>query len=158
LLKFKEPPMKSHSMMFPRGAASALLLMLALAGCAHGPSASLVTLQAVNEPNENNKRLNASFREVQRLEHHSLIEVVVDSGGSVSSSLFYGKGFCAVMRARGWARASPTTLGAGRWQLRNADAPPDASLDPVEEAIEAMSPNRAPMKPLTTAQCSLMRW
>jgi hypothetical protein len=153
-----EVVMKYRSTMFRRGAATALLLMLALAGCAHAPSAALVTLQAVDEPNENNKRLNASFREVQRGEHHSLIEVVVQSGGSVSSSLFHAKGFCAVMRARGWARASSTTLGAGRWQLRNADAPPEASIDPAEAAIEAMSPNRAPMKPLTTAQCSLMRW
>jgi hypothetical protein len=125
------------------------------AGCAGTPSSRLVKLRAVDEPAENATRLNGHVREPERQEHHSVVEVVVRGGGSVSSSLFTARGLCAVARARGWARATTTSLGADRWRVGNADVVVAASADPVE-AIEAMSPKRRPTRQLSHTECLLL--
>jgi hypothetical protein len=66
-----------------------------------GPSPALVELKVLDGPAENNKTLNATFRETQRAPEFSMVQAIVMSGGSVSSSMFILRGVCAVMRARG---------------------------------------------------------
>ena len=61
----------------------------------------LVSLDAKDEPVENGKLLRMEFRELKRTGNESTVRVTFHSGGSVSSSMFFVRGGCAVAKSRG---------------------------------------------------------
>ncbi len=69
--------------------------------CAASVAAELVHLRVKDQPVENGKLLNMEFREVERTNEASIVQVTFISGGSVSSSMFVLRGQCAVARTRG---------------------------------------------------------
>ena len=62
---------------------------------------ALVSVSIVDAPSQNGKKLNATYREIQRDPDRSLIETKIISGGSIDSIMFVVNGDCAVMLARG---------------------------------------------------------
>ena len=77
------------------------LLAILFGAAVNSLAADLVHLEAKQAPVENGKTLEMRFRELERSESNSIVEVTFVSGGSVSSSMFVLHGMCAVARARG---------------------------------------------------------
>jgi hypothetical protein len=122
------------------------LACLASVACAQQPTLpsgqtpALVELKVADGPAENGKTLNATFRELERAQTHSVVEVFVASGGSVSSSMFTLRGVCAVVRARGekFGHSEPVQPGKYKVSFPTAPAPeqlrgPNKSVFSLEE-------------------------
>jgi len=77
------------------------LLAILSGAAANSLAADLVHFETKQAPVENGKTLEMQFRELERSESSSIVEVTFVSGGSVSSSMFVLHGMCAVTRARG---------------------------------------------------------
>lgn len=78
--------------------ASAVLLTLNV-GWAGAPV--LFSLEIKDAPVENGKAMTWTFREIERRPTSSVVEVVTETGGSISGFTFLIRGMCGVTKARG---------------------------------------------------------
>jgi membrane-bound inhibitor of C-type lysozyme len=75
-----------------------LLTAISLGGCA---SNGLVEMNIKQEATRHGKPIEIEFREIQREENASIVEVKHSAGSSVASSMFIMRGVCNVVSARG---------------------------------------------------------
>ena len=109
--------------------------MVLMGACASkADTFALVRLSVQQSRVENGKTLDMEFRETERCENYSIVEVIFVSGGSVPSSLFELRGVCTVARAQ---RAKYFTIepitGAStgtRYRILFSPHPPALPLTP----------------------------
>ena len=109
-------------------------------------SSTLFQLSVSDATSENGKKLNMTFRELEREANWSLVEVTFTSGGSVASSMFILRGMCGVMRSRAEHYFTSTPIGNRASQYR-MNFPRVAS----EQELRGQ-----PKKVFAEANCSLL--
>jgi hypothetical protein len=130
------------------------LACLASVACAQQPTPpsgqapALVELKVADVPAENGKTLNATFRELERAQTHSVVEVFVASGGSVSSSMFTLRGVCAVVRARSekFGQSEPVAGQPGKYKVSFPTAPAPEQLRGPNKSVFSLE------------ECALLRF
>jgi hypothetical protein len=106
---------------------------------------SLVHLEAKGQTVENGKTIDMEFTEVERRSDASIVQVLLRSGGSVSSSLFILRGMCSVARARKELYFRSTRLPApeGRYIVRfPRDVPSTSEAAPAGEVFSVAQCDR----------------
>ncbi|HEU4852111.1 MAG TPA: hypothetical protein VFT37_08155 [Telluria sp.] len=120
---------------------AASILLANGAAAAVADPVQLYQLESDKRPVENGKVLDMQFREVERADGASTVEVIRTSGGSVSSSIFVLRGMCGLARARSasFFRAVPLSSTPMRLRVEFLETATDAQLRPVNPKEKVFS-------------------
>jgi hypothetical protein len=112
----------------------------------------LYVLEMKNTLAENGSVVTRTFREVERRPTSSVVDVVTETGNSVSSFTFVLRGMCGVTRARGEQYFTSKTLSGSPMRIEivfQKSAPDPASFGRLE-------PEPGKEKVFSMAECDLL--